>query len=143
MCICISLFDSLRKIMGSISKCRKLNKGQTDKQCKDRISHLPSSLISHILFLLPTKDAVATSVLSTQWKPLWTLITSLDCDDKLLLHPKRSANNFMQTSLTNFIYRVLVLRSLSCLRMFCLKCHQNYDVSHVNLWVATSLVCGV
>lgn len=120
---------------GSISKRQKLDKEQTDKQCEDRISHLSSSLISHILSLLPTKDAVVTSVLSTQWKPFWKLITSLDFDDKLLPHPEKSANISVQTSFIKFVYRVFLFHSMSCRRMFCLKCHQNDDVSHINIYV--------
>ncbi|KAH7834442.1 hypothetical protein Vadar_016068 [Vaccinium darrowii] len=129
--------------MGSISKCQKLYEEQNDKQCVDRISNLPSNLISHILSLLPTKYAVATSVLSTRWKLFWTLIISLDLDDKLLLHPEKSTNKILKTRFTNFVYRVLVLRRVSCLRMFRLKGCRSYDVSHVNTWVAACLVCGV
>ncbi|KAH7835873.1 hypothetical protein Vadar_030722 [Vaccinium darrowii] len=129
--------------MGSISKCQKLYKEQNDKQCEDRISNLPSTLISRILSLLPTKYAVATSVLSSQWKLHWTLITSLDLDDKLLLQPETSTDKTLQTCFANFVYRVLILRRESCLRMFRLKGCQSFNASLINTWVAVSLVCGV
>lgn len=38
---------------------------------EDRISDLPDSLLEHILSFVPTKDAIATSILSKRWKPIW------------------------------------------------------------------------
>ncbi|CAA7042385.1 unnamed protein product [Microthlaspi erraticum] len=47
---------------------------------EDRISHLPEALILHILSLPTTKDVVATSVLSKQWRSLWKTVPSLYFD---------------------------------------------------------------
>lgn len=116
--------------MGSISKCKRY-KEQTDKQ------NLQSDLFGHILSFLPTKYAVATSVLSTRWKQFWTLITSLDFEDNFLLHPGKRTKSH-QTCFTNFVYRVLELRRVSCLHKLRLNGCQSYDVSHVNTWVAAS-----
>ncbi|KAG5554260.1 hypothetical protein RHGRI_011953 [Rhododendron griersonianum] len=77
--ICI-FFWLTRTNLGSKSKRHKLSKKQNVLQVEDRISNLPGNLISRILSSLPTKSAVATSVLSTRWKQFWTLVTSLEFD---------------------------------------------------------------
>ncbi|KAI8560839.1 hypothetical protein RHMOL_Rhmol04G0286900 [Rhododendron molle] len=77
--ICI-FFWLTRTNLGSKSKRHKLSKKQNVMQCEDRISNLPSNVIGRILSSVPTKSAVATSVLSTRWKQYWTLVTSLEFD---------------------------------------------------------------
>jgi len=45
---------------------------------EDRVSSLPDSILSHIFSFLPTKDSVATSILSKQWNPLCFLVLDLN-----------------------------------------------------------------
>ncbi|KAI8541796.1 hypothetical protein RHMOL_Rhmol08G0089800 [Rhododendron molle] len=100
--------------MGSILKGQKLS----EQPYEDRISNLPNSLIAQILSCLPTKYAVATSVLSTRCKQLWTSITSLDFDDMLLSCPQnQSTDPSMQRSFMSFMRRVL-LHHVSCVQRF-------------------------
>ncbi|XP_019095803.1 PREDICTED: putative FBD-associated F-box protein At3g50710 [Camelina sativa] len=49
----------------------------------DRISNLSDDLLLKILSELPTKDVVATMLLSKRWKLLWTMVTKLDFDDSV------------------------------------------------------------
>lgn len=45
---------------------------------EDMMSELPEAVLLHILSLLPTKDAVRTSILATKWKYLWTHLSVFD-----------------------------------------------------------------
>ncbi|KAH0896580.1 hypothetical protein HID58_046148 [Brassica napus] len=47
----------------------------------DRLSQLPDDLLIKILSFVPTKCAVATSILSKRWLSLWTLVASLVFED--------------------------------------------------------------
>ncbi|GKA37863.1 F-box/FBD/LRR-repeat protein-like protein [Tanacetum coccineum] len=43
----------------------------------DRISNIPSGIIEDIICLLPTKDAVRTSILSKKWRYGWVIVPKL------------------------------------------------------------------
>ncbi|CAH2069741.1 unnamed protein product [Thlaspi arvense] len=49
------------------------------------ISDLPDDLLVKILSSIPTKDVVATCLLSKRWESLWTNVTRLEFVDKSLL----------------------------------------------------------
>jgi len=44
----------------------------------DLISSIPDDILLYILSSLPTKQVVATSVLSKRWNPLWRSVPSFD-----------------------------------------------------------------
>ncbi|KAL0897539.1 hypothetical protein Bca101_081500 [Brassica carinata] len=48
-----------------------------DAMNKDMISELPEALILHILSLVPTKQVIATSVLSKRWRSVWKMVPKL------------------------------------------------------------------
>ena len=45
--------------------------------CEDMISALPDDLLVTILLSIPTKDAVATMILSKRWRFIWTMVPFL------------------------------------------------------------------
>ena len=92
----------------------------------DRISDLPDSLICHILSFLPTKHAVATAILATRWKQLWTMVPTLDFGED------------------DFVFRVLALRKPFPVKKFRLVLRRvDVNQSHVLTWVSYAIEHGV
>ncbi|KAL6547711.1 hypothetical protein OROHE_009416 [Orobanche hederae] len=56
----------------------------------DRISILPDEVLVIILSLLPTKEAMASSILSCRWRHLWTRTVNLDLDGAFILNLTRA-----------------------------------------------------
>ncbi|AES74040.1 putative F-box domain-containing protein [Medicago truncatula] len=99
-----------------MSKSKKQRSSIPIEECEyDRVSSLPDSIICHILSFLPTKDTVATSILSKRWKPLCISVLTLDFTDHTIFTEI--------TTICSHIYSVL----LSCdntlpILSFRLKC---------------------
>ncbi|KAL3818492.1 hypothetical protein ACJIZ3_004397 [Penstemon smallii] len=113
-------------------------------ECLDRISNLPDPILGHILSYLPTKNSVATSILSTRWRNLFPFGVppiNIDLDDSLLLHPKKNESNSTSTSFVDFVDK-LFLKTLShvpCVRDMILICAKNYGDAKINFWVCAAL----
>ncbi|KHN36811.1 FBD-associated F-box protein [Glycine soja] len=78
----------------------------------DRISILPDEIICHILSFLPTTEAVTTSVLSTRWRSLWTLVLTLDFDDNWPC--------FFNTTFASIFGSILAQHKAKCIKRLCL-----------------------
>lgn len=96
----------------------------------DRISALPDELLCHILAFLPTKKAVCTSVLSTRWRYLYTLVSSLNFFGEIDGNGAEQPNRFM-----NFVERVLLFRSRPSVEKFHLELHCLVDPLRVYGWI--------
>ncbi|KAK6229460.1 hypothetical protein SCA6_018411 [Theobroma cacao] len=118
------------------SKCQKLSDQET---FLDRISQLPDVLLQHILSFLPTKEAMATSILSKRWLWLWTSVPVLDLEDSLFC----KSNGKLRTDFIRFVTEVLILNKVASLDKFRLKFHRVYPPSSVNTWLWAAAARGI
>ena len=80
-----------------------------DTAAPDLLSDLPLSLIETILTLLPIRDAVKTSLLSSKWRYKWASIPELVfCDDSVNFSPGKDTLE-LQGKLSNFITHAIRL----------------------------------
>ena len=112
-------------------KRQKLNDEQdvVDRNIKC-LHNLPEEILRYILSLLPTRDAIRTSILCKRWEYLWTSIPNLDFGK--MDHDKRIL--FM-----NYVERVLLLRDSTDIKRFSLSCQVLYDACHVSAWISTAV----
>ncbi|XP_024011221.1 LOW QUALITY PROTEIN: F-box/FBD/LRR-repeat protein At1g51370 [Eutrema salsugineum] len=89
-------------MVGQKKKTKTCGKGSQE----DMISKLPDALIAEILYHLPTKDAVITSVLSTRWRSLWQCVPGLDLES----HAFSNSDAFV--SFAEMFRESLVIRKL-------------------------------
>lgn len=123
---------------GSAAPKEKLHKKHKANEVEDLTKKLPELLISHILSLLPTKDAVRTSVLSRRWTYRWISITKLDLDDCLFYIPKRKTGGIQHFK--NFVNRTLLLTKGSNVESFSLLMSNKYDTYLLNTWISCVLI---
>ncbi|KAI3851164.1 hypothetical protein MKX03_007229 [Papaver bracteatum] len=109
---------------------------------EDRISRLPEPIIRHILTLLPTKCAVATTVLSRGWNNLWISLPVLDFRE--WKSPDTEATQSSTNSFVDFVDRVLSIRNMSEIKKFCLTSDGRYfDDRRIKAWITTAIQCRV
>lgn len=126
--------------MGSFNAEKPSVEEQSIDGSFDNISLLPDCILHHIMSYLPTKDAVATCVLSKRWKHLWTSVPSMDLDDSPLYY---SQFDFCHTDdvtcFMNFVEKVLLLRDTPNMRKFRLSCRVCFIASRVNEWILAAI----
>ncbi|KAJ4706771.1 F-box protein [Melia azedarach] len=118
----------------------------SNQEKEDRISCLPNPILSHILSFLPTKDAVATSILSSRWKLVWTSLTNLCFDDRLCLEDEEDTDvltNDASTMFENFVNRVLVLSYPVDINKFSLHCCKLRYLACLHSWVSIAIMRNV
>ncbi|XP_010512301.1 PREDICTED: F-box/LRR-repeat protein At1g06630-like isoform X2 [Camelina sativa] len=97
------------------------------KTCSgDAISWLPHEVLGKILSLLPTKQAVSTSVLSKKWNHMYRLADSLDFDDSVSLHAEeggKQTSYVFSDSFKKIVDRTLALQCDYSIKKFSLACH--------------------
>ncbi|KAL1195212.1 putative FBD-associated F-box protein [Cardamine amara subsp. amara] len=114
----------------------------------DRISNLSDDLLLKILSTFPTKDVVATTLLSKRWKFLWTMVHKLDFDDNWECYyldqdyNKHDVNSDPSKygSFVQFVDRVMVLHKAPVLETLKFKvghwCNSE-DMAH---WIRIGIV---
>ncbi|KAK7362558.1 hypothetical protein VNO77_04674 [Canavalia gladiata] len=103
----------------------------------DRISALPDSVLTLILSFLYTKQAVATSVLSKRWRPLWLSLPTLDFDDEAFA-------TFLR--FRHFVYSLFLSRDITLpLRSFRLRCASSFprDPYDINRFIYAAVQRGL
>ncbi|KAL2943741.1 hypothetical protein RDABS01_032088 [Bienertia sinuspersici] len=123
--------------MGISRRKRKTRRKLEDSESRDIISSLPDELLGKILSCLPTKYAVATTVLSSRWKNLYKHTTTLDFDDSTYLYPRKNLGNGRRNdnaSFREFVNKVLG-ECKSKISKFRLKCGDNIEFYLIHDWI--------
>ncbi|KAL2932491.1 hypothetical protein RDABS01_001158 [Bienertia sinuspersici] len=111
---------------------KRLRQPKYRKRCSnslivDRLTNLPVDLLIHILSFLPTKDAVATCVLSKRMRHLFPWVTSLNLYNSSICHCLKHFRGFKRfSSFVTFVDSVLRTHKSRNLTRFRLKVGPEY-----------------
>ncbi|XP_065862318.1 F-box/FBD/LRR-repeat protein At4g26340-like isoform X2 [Euphorbia lathyris] len=110
----------------------------------DRISKFPDEILGKILSYLPTKEAVATSVLSKRWEHLWTLTSDLDFSDNWLMQYKDENDRMIKMmSFLKYVDRVIFYHCGMDIRKCDMSFYSEYVASSVYNWIFAMITCNV
>ncbi|KAJ6770427.1 F-BOX/RNI SUPERFAMILY PROTEIN-RELATED [Salix purpurea] len=121
-----------------------------EKANEDVISELRDDILCYMLSFLPTKSAVATSILSTRWRNLWKSVTILDIyDDISGYHKNPFTYKERKMNFVNFMDRLFIHRNYPSILKFRLILALSYDfscvnawMSHLSRWISSSAIMG-
>ncbi|KAJ6332939.1 hypothetical protein OIU77_008902 [Salix suchowensis] len=120
-----------------------------EKANEDVISELHDDILCYLLSFLPTKSAVATSILCTRWRNLWKSVTILDIHDGISGYYKNpSTYKERKMNFVNFMDRLFIHRNNPSILKFRLRLAQSYDFSanawmtHLSRWISSSAIMG-
>ncbi|KAH9755300.1 hypothetical protein KPL71_015746 [Citrus sinensis] len=115
------------------TQCRRVDNGS-----EDWISCLPDSILCQILSVLPTKDAVATSILSPRWKHAWTSVRNLCFDDELSVMGDE-VSGITVAAFEKFVHSVLARTHPSSVEKFSLRCSYLRSLGMFDYWVSSAI----
>ncbi|KAF9599292.1 hypothetical protein IFM89_036590 [Coptis chinensis] len=115
------------------SELKELSEEQSVSEGKDRFSSLPSTLLQYILSFIPTKEVVATSILSTRWKYLWTSHPNLIFDEGIADEDPVEKKKFV-----DFVDWVLTLHDESNIKTLSITC-KDPDQSRIDAWISAAV----
>lgn len=115
----------------STRKRSKFVKGINTIDKVDRLSGLPDEILTHILTLLPTKDAITTSVLSSKWISLWTFANVLDFPNN---SSSITGNNFAE-----IFNSILAQRKSNCIKRLSLCFEACYNPNLVDKVISMAI----
>ncbi|KAL3652534.1 hypothetical protein CASFOL_002215 [Castilleja foliolosa] len=122
-----------------ITKHQKLSDVSPNMSSIDRISALQDDLLCHILSFLPTKDSVATSVLSTRWRHLWAHVPNVDFDSEHHTKDRLSRG----TNFCDIIYRVMLMYKVHNINNFRLSYKDACSEYQLETCIATAILRNV
>ncbi|CAA7025385.1 unnamed protein product [Microthlaspi erraticum] len=97
----------------------------------DIISQLGDDLLLQILSCVPTKDVLATSLLSKRWRSLWKLVPQLEYDDR---------NHIGDYKIFSpYVYRSLISNKAPVLEYLHLKLGRDCPAIDISLWIDIAL----
>lgn len=95
------------------------------------INDLPDDLLVKILSSIPTKDVVATCLLSKRWESLWTNVTRLEYDQEY--HYDR------RIGFSRFVDKSLLSNQSSVLESLHFKFKSGYAYREIGFWIRTAI----
>lgn len=98
----------------------------------DRISSLPQDLLNRILVRLPLRDAVRTSILSSQWRFAWSKIPVINFNEECRLQLKGQPTS---GRLSRIVDHVLLLHDSPTIQIFVLSRYLSGYNSDVDKWI--------